>query len=175
MKYPVYKPGAALQVNDGNGLNDWFNAQNPQGDFLDVNVWVALGDTRHAHHADAVGYWQEVQSQDISVWMSRATMLGMVRVLAQLKRDTKILMSAADAFAICGNYRAMPFVKWLPETANRTKQIDTVLANLVQNLPSRLWSDAYLAATTQSTGLRMVTFDKDFKRFNLDNLLLLGA
>jgi hypothetical protein len=84
-------------------------------------------------------------------------------------------MSVKDAFAICDRYRAMPFVRWLPETANRTKQIDIKLANLAQNLPSRLWSDAYLAATSQSTGLRMVTFDKDFKRFNLDNLLLLGA
>ncbi len=173
MKYPAYKSSAALQVNDGNGLNDWFNAQNPQGDFLDVNVWVALVDTQNVHHADAIGYWQQIQSQDIAVWMSRATMLGMVRVLAQFKLGDKKVLSVWDAFEICNNYRAMPFVQWLPETNAQAKKTDLALANLLTELPVRLCTDAYLAAVAKSTKLRLVTFDSDFKRFELDNWLLL--
>ena len=175
MKYPPYKASAPLQVNDGNSLNDWFNAQKPQGDFLDVNVWIALVETRHILHKAAIAYWQEIQSQEINVWMSRATMLGMVRVLAQLKRSDKKVLSVVDAFEICNNYRAMPFVHWLPETNAQAKKNDLAFATLLSDLSPRLCTDAFLAAVSQSTGLRMVTFDADFKRFRLDNWLLLAA
>lgn len=43
-------------------------------------------------------------------------------------------------------------------------------------LPARLLTDAYLAAFAESAGLRMVTFDKDFERFEgLDCLRLVAA
>jgi predicted nucleic acid-binding protein len=43
-------------------------------------------------------------------------------------------------------------------------------------LPACLLTDAYLAAFAESAGLRMVTFDKDFERFDgLDCLRLAGA
>jgi len=41
-------------------------------------------------------------------------------------------------------------------------------------LPSRLWTDACLAATAEAAGLRMVTFDQDFERFKLSRLAVLA-
>ena len=175
MKYPSYKPSAPLQINDGNGLGEWFDAQHSQGDLLDVNVWIALVDTRHIHHQAALTYWQGIQTSSTRAWMCRATMLGLVRVLAQLKHGGKSILSARDALEICNNYLAMPFVSWLPETAQRTKLLSSELLQVMQEIPTHMCTDAYLAALSKVSGLRMVTFDADFKRFELENWLLLCA
>lgn len=34
----------------------------------------------------------------------------------------------------------------------------------------QIWTDAWLAATAESLGLQFVSFDRDFKRFNLSSL-----
>jgi uncharacterized protein len=39
----------------------------------------------------------------------------------------------------------------------------------------RYWTDAYLAAFAISAGLRMVTFDRDFEKFEGLSLLLLKS
>jgi toxin-antitoxin system PIN domain toxin len=38
-------------------------------------------------------------------------------------------------------------------------------------LPPRLWTDAYLAAFACAGGMRLVTFDSDYRRFDRLNLL----
>jgi uncharacterized protein len=175
MKYPPYKANAPLQVNDGNGLNDWLNAQNPAGDLLDVNVWIALANPDHKHHKPAFAYWSAIQATNTQVWFCRVTMLGMVRLLAQHVVMNDRVLSLDEAHGIYDSCLNLPFVHWLPETTTRAKQIDAQLARLVQGIPSRMSTDAYLAVLAQSSGLRMVTFDADFKRFDLENWLLLSA
>jgi predicted nucleic acid-binding protein len=44
-----------------------------------------------------------------------------------------------------------------------------------QPLPARLWTDAYLAALARASGLRLVTFDRDFERFGLERCLILDV
>lgn len=175
MKYPPYKAATPLQVNDGNGLNDWLDAQNPSGDFLDVNVWLALADPKHVHHAPAVAYWSKAQEQDLKVWFNRHTMLGLVRLLSQRKVMTDRALHLEAAMTAYAHFLGLPFVCWMPETTGRAKQIDAQMSNLMAGLPARLSTDVYLAAVASTTGLRMVTFDADFKRFELENCLLLSA
>jgi uncharacterized protein len=175
MKYPPYIPNAALQVNDGNALSDWFGAQNPTGDLLDVNVWFALADPEHKHHKPALAYWSAIQATKTPVWFCRVTMLGMVRLLAQQAAMGERRLSLQDAHAVYESYLQLPFVHWFPETNSLAKKVDAKLASIVQGLPVRMSTDAYLGAMALSTGLRMVTFDADFKRFELENWLLLSA
>ena len=42
-------------------------------------------------------------------------------------------------------------------------------------LSARLFTDAYRAALARSTGLRLVTFDRDFERFEALSMLRLGS
>ncbi len=42
-------------------------------------------------------------------------------------------------------------------------------------MPPRLWTDAWLAASAESAGLRLVSFDADFARFPLTKRLHLSA
>jgi predicted nucleic acid-binding protein len=55
--------------------------------------------------------------------------------------------------------------------------LDDTIAQLLgrrgEPQPIRLWTDMCLAATAQSAGLRMVTFDRDFERFGLKRCLVL--
>jgi predicted nucleic acid-binding protein len=175
MKYPPYTASAPLKVNDGNSLNDWLSAQNPQGDFLDVNVWVVLASPEHKHHKHALSYWAAVQQANRQVWFCRTTMLGMVRLLSQRAMKGDHVLKLQAAYALYREFLGLPFVHWLPETVSRSKQIDSQMFKLLGDIPSRMSTDAYLAAVAQSTGLRMVTFDADFKRFDLEGLLLLAA
>jgi len=51
---------------------------------------------------------------------------------------------------------------------------DLVVELVEKGLPNRLWTDGWLAATAEAAGLRMVTFDQDFERFNLSRLQVLA-
>lgn len=173
MKYPPYKASAPLQVNDGDTLNDWLTSRVPKGDLLDINVWVALAHTEHDHHKLALAYWQAEQAKGTLLWFCRVSMLGMVRLLSQKAVMGASVLTLEEAQAAYLNFLSTPPIKWLPETTDMAKRTDAVMLNLSQGLPGRMSTDTYLAAACETTGLRLVTFDSDFNRFQLQNWLLL--
>ncbi len=175
MKYPAYKPSSPLQVNDSDTLNDWLTNRVPKGDLLDINVWVALAHTAHDHHKQALAYWQAEQAKGTFLWFCRTTMLGMVRILSQKAVMGPSVLSLAEGHAAYLNFLNTPLVKWLPETTDMALRTSETMSRLIEDIPARMVTDAYLASIAQSTGLRMVTFDADFKRFELENWLLLAA
>ena len=73
----------------------------------------------------------------------------------------------ADLGKACGlyqNFRALSCIDLLADAPDYDTQLQTLLTNQAA-LPTRLWTNAYLAALAQSAGLRLVSFDKDFARF----------
>lgn len=173
MKYPAYKASSPLQVNDGDTLNDWLTSRIPKGDLLDINVWVALAHTEHDHHEQAVAYWQAEQVKGTLMWFCRTTMLGMIRLLSQKAVMGPSALTLKEAYVAYLNFLNTPLVKWLPETTDAAKRTDTALFGLSQDVPARMSTDVYLAAVAETTALRLVTFDADFKRFDLQSWLLL--
>ena len=73
------------------------------------------------------------------------------------------VLSAAAAAAIYAQLSEWPGVGLLPEAtvceAEYRRLVDA-------GLPARLLTDAYLAAFAHTAGLRLVTFDSDFARFD---------
>lgn len=102
-------------------------------------------------------------------------MLGLVRLLSQPKVMGQGVLNLAQAMALYQQFLAVAGVDLLTEP----RQFDAVLQGLVlansanQPLPTRLWTDAYLAALAQCSGARLVSFDQDFKRFDLATCLVL--
>lgn len=48
--------------------------------------------------------------------------------------------------------------------------------NVTGRMPSpNLWTDAWIAALAESSGLQGVSFDRDFRRFKLSSVLILEA
>ena len=132
----------------------------PVGDLLDVNVWLALAIDEHPHHRAAVTY-RSSQGHTRKLFC-RLSAMGFVRLPTQPKLMAEGALDLIEAWRLYERYLALPTVGLLPEPEG----MDTQLAKLVANrLPARLLTDAYLATLALCARLRLVTFDKDFDRF----------
>ena len=144
------------------------------GDLPDVNVWLALSYAAHPFHARATAYWQEACTTNTPLWFCRSTMLALVRLLSQPKVMGADVLSLPAAMAVYQQWLDTPAVGLLPEPLGLESHLQSFLGSDAAPLPSRLWTDACLAATAEAAGLRMVTFDQDFERFNLSRLAVLA-
>ena len=149
----------------------------PTGDLPDINVWLALAVQEHPHHTAARRYWDDAQARPSLaagapyLWFCRITMLGLTRLLCQPKAVGPGALQLDAAWTLYQQYRSLPQIGLVSEPLDCDTQLGALLAN--QTLPARLWTDAYLAALARSSGLRLVTFDRDFERFGLDRILIL--
>jgi toxin-antitoxin system PIN domain toxin len=143
------------------------------GDLPDVNVWLALTHTGHPFHAVAASYWQSVCDSGTRLWFCRTTMMALVRLLAQPAVMGPQAMSLPLALAVYRQWLTVPQVHVLPDPPGLEARLQTLVGELSAPLPTRLWTDACLAATADTAGLRMVTFNRDFERFGLSRLALL--
>jgi toxin-antitoxin system PIN domain toxin len=130
-------------------------------DLPDVNVWLALSVTEHPHHPRALRYWQEEAGERLA--FCRVTALALLRLLTNATVMDGQPLAADEAWH---TYRA-----WLGRgdvtAAREPNGCDALLGDWVSTgavLP-RLWTDAYLASFARAGGLRLVTFDHDFRRF----------
>lgn len=149
----------------------------PQGDLPDINVWLALAVEEHPHHVTARAYWLGASASGTasapSLWFCRVTMLGLVRLLCQPKVVGEGALALDQAVALYGRFRAIPNVGLLADAEGCEARLQALIAAAAP-LPSRLWTDAYLAAMAQSAGLRLVSFDTDFRRFGSGHCLILS-
>lgn len=126
--------------------------------FLDVNVWLALTSSRHAHHAAAVQWWDSIG--DAQVYFCRFTQVGLLRLLTTPQVMGEDVASQSEAWAA---YR-----RWFtdsrvglhlepdtPELERRFHRFSTG-----PHPSPKLWADAYLAAFASVAGLTLVTFDR---------------
>lgn len=138
-------------------------------DLPDVNVWLALSVSHHPHHGRALAYWAREAGPEVS--FCRVTMLGLVRLLTQPRVMGEAALAPEAAVAVWARWRR------LPEVSHRAEPTacEVTFERLVSpGLPARLLTDAYLAAYALSGGMRLVSFDADFKRFTGLDLLLLS-
>ena len=143
-------------------------ARAASADLPDINVWLALAVKEHAHHTTATAFW--LHNAAAEVCFCRVTMLGLVRLLTQPKVMGAAVMTLQAAMQAFDSWLALPSVRWADEPAGCSEALNGLVAH---GLPSRLWTDAYLAAFAQAAGLRLVSFDTDFLRCNKLALLQL--
>ena len=148
----------------------------PQGDLPDINVWLALAVEEHPHHAAARGYWLSACASGTApaptLWFCRVTMLGLVRLLCQPKVVGEGALALDQALALYARFRAIPDVGLLADAEGCEARLQA-LVTAAAPLPPRLWTDAYLAAMAQSAGLKLVSFDTDFRRFGPEHCRVL--
>jgi uncharacterized protein len=176
-----------MEVRDGSaGLPAaWTRVR---GDLPDVNVWLALAQPRHPHHDLAHAYWQKTSAQfaresveqtieqiEPKIHFCRTTMLGLVRVLSQSSKLYGQAVSLKDSFAMYERYLLLPEVGFITEMATKVDVMLSSMHNAWPLMPTHLATDVYLAAMAKIFQLRLVTFDRDFKRFDLSELLILEA
>ena len=159
-----------------------------RGDLLDVNIWLALSQPKHPQHALVQAYWQQTLAQfaqehaeqdessavPSKLYFCRTSMLGLVRLLSQTAVVYGQPISLREAFASYERYRLMEEVGFLVEDAERVDAMLSAKLTSRHALTARVSTDVYLAALAQEMNLRLVTMDRDFKRFDLPNCLILG-
>jgi toxin-antitoxin system PIN domain toxin len=143
------------------------------GDLPDVNVWVGLCCAAHPSHAAAMRYWESTCEAGTTLWFCRTTMLGLVRILSQPRAMGPNVLSLTQAMVMYRQWLDTPAVGLLVDPPGVDDAIEQILGRRAEPQPIRLWTDIGLAATAQSAGLRMVTFDRDFERFGLERCLVL--
>jgi toxin-antitoxin system PIN domain toxin len=142
---------------------------NPTADLPDLNVWLALTWPEHSHHQQAVHYWEQ-QAAD-QVLFCTVTALGLVRLVCQPKLMGTAVKNAAQASALLDALCQQMGVQ-LAEPEHSSWEVFHQLLRGGE-LPARLCTDAHLAALAIANGWRMVSFDRDFERFDgLQRLLL---
>ena len=130
-------------------------------DLPDLNVWLALTWPGHSHHQQAVHYWEQ-QAAD-QVLFCTVTALGLVRLVSQPKLMGVAVKNAAEASALLHALCQQPGVQLAEPEHNGWEVFHQLLR--IAELPARLCTDAYLAALAIANGWRLVSFDRDFERF----------
>ena len=130
-------------------------------DLPDLNVWLALVCPAHNHHQHAVHYWEHQAAE--RVLFCTVTALGLVRLVCQPKLMGTAVKNAAEASALLEALGQQPGVK-LAEPEHDGWEVFHQLLRCPE-LPTRLCTDAHLAALAIANGWRLVSFDRDFERF----------
>ena len=141
-------------------------------DLPDLNVWLALAYPDHSHHRQALHYWEQQAAEQ--VLFCTVTALGLVRLVCQPKLMGAAVKTAGEASALLEAFCMQPGVSMaIPEQGGWD-----VFHQLLRSaeVPARLCTDAYLAAVAIANGWRLVSFDRDFERFEgLERLALPGV
>lgn len=137
-------------------------------DLPDVNVWVALALKNHPFHARAHEYWRTDSASALS--FCRTSALGFVRVCS-MRATVGEPFTHSESWNAYQGWRRQPGVAYLEEPEG----LESLLGGWAQSgiVTPRTWTDAYLAAFAIRAGVRLVSFDADFRRFpGLDSLHL---
>ena len=140
------------------------------GDLLDVNVWLALAIEEHPHHPIAASYW--AGGGAAARFFCRLSAMSLVRLLMHPRLMANKQLTLAKAWALYRRFAALPGVAMLAEPEGLDVDLEAFVAS---RLPSRLFTDAYFAALASRADVRLVTFDRDFERFDGLTLLRLSA
>ena len=140
--------------------------------FLDVNVWLALTHSRHAHHRIAAEWFR---TRDETMFFCRFTQLGFLRLL------TNEQVMGVDAMSQRAAWRA--YHRWFederidfhrePESPEFEKLFQEYSSKARRS--PKLWADAYLATFARAAGLTLVTFDRAFESMALVSATVLPA
>lgn len=132
---------------------------------VDVNVLFALLVGGHPHHGAAWKWWQ--QQVDGHVGLCWLTRMAVLRLLTNSKAMGGQPTTPEEALVAWDALAADPRCLWLEADAAHEPFLRQFVTGR-QSSPN-LWSDAWLAALAASNGLRLTSFDADFRSFHLAN------
>lgn len=124
--------------------------------FPDINVWLALAASIHAHHEQAKEWYESLGDEELV--FCRFTQLGLLRLLttaAVMGGDVLTQRQAwqvYDAFVKDGGARFLHEPRTVEESFRRLSRLGSAAP--------KDWGDSYLAAFAVEAGARLVTFDR---------------
>jgi toxin-antitoxin system PIN domain toxin len=125
--------------------------------FPDVNVWLALAHEIHPNHATA-SRWERALASDAILCFCRFTQLGLLRLLTNTSAMRKDVLTQAEAWGVFDSFTEISGTKLIEEPQG----IDPLFRRLTERdeVSTKQWADAYLAAFAEASNVTMVTFDR---------------
>ena len=136
----------------------------------DVNVLLALVFEDHGHHAHAQAWYERVAKDGEPIGLPSVVVVGFVRNATRPSPHV-VALTPAEAFIWLDQVRAsLQSLTWVEHPETEAK-----LRALMEESGTRgnATSDAYIAALAATYDATVVTFDRDFKRFDNVKLELL--
>ena len=126
--------------------------------FPDINVWVALSYDRHVHHIIA-RRWFESLAPLARLFFCRLTQLGLLRLLtAAAVMGPDQVRSQQEAWNTYDRWLQNERIAFLEEPAALETQFRALTRS--PHATPKDWADSYLSAFAETSGLRLVTFDR---------------
>lgn len=137
----------------------------------DVNLLLPILHSGHSQHALAWNWW--AQRPDDSVGLTLPTRLGVLRLLSNSAVMQGKALTPSEALGVWSRLAGDARCVWVEPAPGH----EAIFAQFVTGRsPSpNLWTDAWLAATAESHGCTLSSFDRDFGRFGLTHFELLGG
>jgi len=138
--------------------------------FPDLNVWLALSYDGHAGYRTA-SEWFKGLPESARLCFCRHTQLGYLRLLTTESVMNEGVLTQIEAWKT--------YDRWLEDDrvvfADEPSTLEPMFRALSRlNAPaSKVWGDAYLIAFAQSSGFRLVTFDRPMAK-KAEGVILLG-
>ncbi len=128
--------------------------------FPDVNVWLALSYQRHVHYPPARAWFERLEDE-ARICFCRLTQIGLLRLLTTVAvMGEEDVLSQAGAWQVYDRWLADDRVLFLEELPNLERGFR--MFSRQQRPAPKDWSDSYLCAFAETSGLRLVTFDGAF-------------
>jgi uncharacterized protein len=122
-----------------------------------VNVWLALAHEIHPHHATA-SKWEQALPGEAVLCFCRFTQLGLLRLLTNPSAMRDDVLTQAEAWRVFDAFTQVSRAKLIEEP----DEIDPLFRHLTNRdeVSTKQWADAYLAAFAEAANVTMVTFDR---------------
>jgi toxin-antitoxin system PIN domain toxin len=131
---------------------------------VDVNVVFALLVERHVHHVIAWKWWKK--RDEASVGLCLPVRLGVLRLLTNARAMEGVPVSALEALEAWDRFEEDPRTFWVPDQGRAHELVFRRFVGGRESTPN-LWTDAWLAALSESAEIGMASFDSGFRTFNL--------
>lgn len=125
----------------------------------DLNVWVALSVSGHAHHTIAWS-WLNVVPGAAKLIFTRYTQIGLLRLLTLDRMMGAEVLTLRQAWAIYDRWLEDPRVEFYPEPRSLDDAFRRATAPFLGKSASKWIGDCYLLALAKETGSTLVTFDR---------------
>lgn len=128
----------------------------------DVNVLLALVTDRHAAHAAAVHWLDNVPAGGATI--CRIAQMGLLRLLNNPAVMREDVLDTDACWALWHRLLEDERLRFAP---TEPPGLDTAFERFTSGraFTPKLWTDAYLAAYAQASGVVLVTFDQGFRQF----------
>jgi toxin-antitoxin system PIN domain toxin len=130
---------------------------------LDVNVVIALASAGHALRPAAAAWWAETLESGETFTVPDLAWVGFARIMTN-QRGVKRPVSWVDAWGFAEAFMAQP--KYLRFLVDPRTMDEFVRIAAASGARGDLVTDAYIAASAYAYGGTVVTFDRDFRKFD---------